>query len=452
VVLLREAQRLFPEVAIHAYLDDVTLSGRGRAVAGAVVFIREELEKVGLELNPKKCQYLLGAAELGDPLASFGFEKVEECIKALGAWVGDPVACAREVSRSTRKHLPFFDTVRACEEVPAHARLRMLLQAGVPRMGYTARVHPPEVTAEASTWFDQQVSSCLETVMEVPPLSPCQYEQLQLPLALGGMGVVRYATTAPLAYEASTTGQRQQDLTASATEARLQRVLGESEETAARVLSCQGKGCWLQAERMPDQCIRFACRWRLGFPEPIPTLFCTCGLKLSAETVVSHSLSCPRLTHVRPHDAVTQDIAELLRECGLGVSLVKGQYGEEDGKRPDLYVFLPHRTVVLDVTLANPIARSYTAAAATSHLRTATIKENAKVRKHGPAATSLNHEFVPVALEAFGGIGRLAQALFDRLTTGTPCRSTWRSRVSSSLQRAIHAGFLTAVRRLQTDA
>ena len=64
------------------------------------------------------------------------------CIKLLGAYIGDDVACAQALEAAMKKRDPFFDRLRAAsKEVGYH----VLTACAVPLLNYITRTHDPNV-------------------------------------------------------------------------------------------------------------------------------------------------------------------------------------------------------------------------------------------------------------------------------------------------------------------
>jgi hypothetical protein len=193
-----------PGMAIVAYLDDITVSGRSpSAVAACCRQLGSAMRQhCGLELNPVKSQFLLPSGGDPSPFLELGFPSPSvPLIKVLGAFVGRPELASNAVTETAHRSLPLFDALRQ-QLLPPVVAFNFLRVCGIPRLQFFLRTHPLPETEEAVRWFDREVTTTFESVVGCP-LTPVALGQARLPAALGGCGLRSQALVHRHAYPSS---------------------------------------------------------------------------------------------------------------------------------------------------------------------------------------------------------------------------------------------------------
>ena len=189
----------------------------------------------------------------------------------------------------------------------------------------------------------------------------------------------------------------------------------------ARVLSASGPGAaaWLKvfpSEEyiMPDTFFTLAVRLRLGIPlhNALPR-FCTCREDMHARP--AHLLSCRYTRHAATsytHDVIKFAIARICRLLHINAAS-EPKYCK--GSRPDIDIFFDITDhILLDVSMINPSAKSYTHISHTA-LGAAAARERFKINYHKALAREEKAKIVPFVLESFGAFGESARKFISRL-------------------------------------
>jgi hypothetical protein len=104
----------------------------------------------------------------------------------------------------------------------------------------------------------------------------------------------------------------------------------------------------------------------------------------------------------------------IAQECGM--SVLKEIPFPKFEVKPDLVlVDLFGKLTFVDVSLVNPSADSYCAAASKKHLSAAREREMEKERKYKPLLDHTGASFVPFVCERYGGFGKQARAFLKLL-------------------------------------
>jgi hypothetical protein len=251
------------------------------------------------------------------------------CIKILGAFVGDPAACAEKLLAKAKKHQCFFSRL---SRLGGPIGVGVLQKCGVPRATFFVRTHSPEVSALFAALFEQNLAGTLfEMARAVPDASV--RDLAAVPSDEGGLGITNFPLVAPLCFAASVAeafGETNVDSQAVAT-ALLYRTLvaGLAPEQAriAAEASVKGTAAWMTAPaRWDEEVFAAALRYRLGAVgrhDP-PHLQCApCGLIEPPAAFDRHAVGCvkrrgPNTT--KTHNAVRDVSADIAEEAGLFVT------------------------------------------------------------------------------------------------------------------------------------
>lgn len=194
-------------VSCVAVQDDLTIIGRPTAAAAAMDVFMAECKLSNLKVNRDKCVVCVPgnanperssidawAADRGIPLAPSRF------VAVLGSAVGhDEAAMSAWAVAHVDKHARFFQLVPRLHKQSAMLVLRL---AGVPKFNNVLRTLPPRIVSAAAAKFDERVESCFSAISGISSdeMTGEVRQQMQLPLLLGGAGMVSAVAVAPSAY------------------------------------------------------------------------------------------------------------------------------------------------------------------------------------------------------------------------------------------------------------
>jgi hypothetical protein len=115
--------------------------------------------------------------------------------------------------------------------------------------------------------------------------------------------------------------------------------------------------------------------------------------------------------------------------------------------RPDGEIFFPTDRAWFDVSVTHPAAASYVRQASQQPLHAASVREKAKVAKHGSNARAAHASIVPVVFESYGAFGESAQGFIGRIvayiseaTLSCTSAAEERQQISQEIAIAIQAG------------
>jgi len=432
--ILERLQSSYPKMHILAYLDDINVAFDPAEAAQFMSFFRElhdALTSVGLSLNLAKSMYYRKSGDRHALLDELGLQHEALSIRILGSFVGEGADVARRIQQKVEDHTDFFETLVA-PELHSGVAFDLLRFSGVPRVCHLARTHPPASTRVAMRAFDAKVLRVMQALVplssETAQTEPTKV-QLSLPMALGGFGLTRYEDLAELAYEASLDEfgpspvpepRDQKSRTRELMVERRNRLQQDSNPSdRARLLSCEGKGCWLHhSSHMPSSATwKLAAQMRLRAEVMGLDQICCrpCHKTIAPIAFGDHVMGCNSLGHytaVHRHDLVTNTITEVLRDFGCVVSAASTGMHRNSAERADIIVTAPHLggQICVDVSVTHPCAESLVAMAAAQAGSAAAKRERAKNEKHGEAARATYGKFSPWVFETFGRFG----AAFER--------------------------------------
>jgi len=413
----------FPHIPFKVYLDDFTVAFPARHQSTLSTFIPRLTEllwsRCQLRVRENKCKYL---SSVPIPfLSNLRFQHCTDSIEVLGASIGNQQACERFCLASANSHEKFFGLLKD-PALPPGVASDILRVCGVPRMTHISRTMPPMSSATAMTQFDNLVQATLASLIHVSSLHPSALQQITFPVARGGLGLVRFAETASLAYRASMDAfgvnpvpedelRTQAQLTATLYAERLESIMtGHDLPLRSRLLSCTGPASWVlnSSEIRCPETWRLAIKLRLGIPVRGQNTPCVCGQVLSGDCYADHVFSCPKTVGVTPvarHNVLQSTIRNVLHVHGIPTVEITGAYHRDSGKKPDFLVITATQTIAVDLTIVHPLCSTMLANAAQHKGYSASIREAEKSRKHGKAAEEQGHIFSPWVFETLGHLG-----------------------------------------------
>ena len=434
------------------YLDDLTLAGPQNVVASDIQKVAAEGSKMGLCLNPSKCEVICHP----------DLNIVDQTIESFNSV---------NVADATLLGAPLFpgkvldDTWSArCEDLKLAVERLSLLNAqdallllrvsfSAPRVQHLLRCSP-SVDNPALDLFDGCLRSALSRISNTN-ISDTQWLQASLPIKHGGLGVRQVrslALPAFLASAASTLDLQSQILSASSctTDSHFDSYLSvwqaahgslsssdplpdkqsfwdkpgilssraiveasiSDPHQMARFLAAVAphSGDWLLALpvsscglRLADEAVRVAVALRLGCSVCIAHT-CRCGAVADAQGL--HGLVCKQApSKTTRHQAINDVIARAVTSAGIPVTKEPVGLTRLDGKRPDGLTLTPWqggKALTWDVTVVSTLADSYLHASSHSAGGAAEIASVRKEAKY--SILPPDYIFQPVAFETLGSL------------------------------------------------
>ena len=207
------------------------------------------------------------------------------------------------------------------------------------------------------------------------------------------------------------------------------RRLGQgSVEAVARLLSLRqtGSSLWLQtipteaALRLTDEKWVWAARLRLGMP--VPSIDDKCSGCNQHDAYVNnswHSVACVPRSGRTITDRHNQVLAVIARFCRLMLHNVRTEPADlchDSDKRPDIQIDLPDRTILGDVTITHPTAKSWRKVVVTRSVESVgDARDKDKNDRYSEMAAALDMEFCSIVLYTYGGFHKSALRLVSAL-------------------------------------
>jgi hypothetical protein len=463
-----------------AYMDDVTiLAEEGEQLAQAVAVTNAMMMERGLELNPKKCQWM----SPHEPPSGWK-EYDEPTLKLLGSYIAlntnNPRAAetaALMAKAEKGDEATFFQRLRKLSGAPAAA---ILGKCAVPRMSYVMRTHHPAVTQKPCARFDAEVTRTWQQLagLGTQPLDPQVLMIAHLPTKQGGMGFTRNAWVRRAAYCGSLrqTGLKEMPTQSVAT-AEVNNVLTAAlaESDRGPILnanSAKGTATWFTdpTTRMHPRDFSAAMRLRLGAAHPklSGTATCPgCNIVLPGVQWSQHVTGCTRVRginastrHTQLKDALklaakTNDVACSATEprfiktvrcsgCGdevrhadwpthaEGCTLLPAARKKEKPhvSGPDIELVLSDDHLLVDVTVVNPLNHS---AKRTKPNAIFNRVEADKEGRYGVEVAKMNAKLVVAAITAQGALSPQFERLVARIAPGDACFEARRALVAATV-------------------
>lgn len=454
------------------YLDDVSAGDLWHIVLEDFKLLKDEAAKLGLEINPSKCEIIIRSDNNQDMIIQ-AFNNICPAIQVippdtatlLGAAIGE--SSVRDTL--TEK---LADIKLLCErvrDVNGHQAFFLLKHCfAIPKLLYIFR------TSSAFKHIDilQQISTfireTLEHIMNITIADRC-WTQICLPVKLGGVGIQNPTELAAAAFLSSSHAchdlvtaifdepyhelytqaleewcrsvpdvappchKRQKRWTQAIACVNQKRLINHasSDVDKARLLgcACPGSGDWLNALPsntlglcLTDDSFRVACGLRLGAPIST-TQPCLCGVQTDIHG--NHQLVCPKIcSRIARHTMANHVIRDSLKSAGIASSLEPVGLFRSDGRRPDGVSLIPWsrgKHLTWDYTCVHRMASSHLNKGIQEGSTVANEAETHK-RQHY-LELSVTHIFEPVAVESLGGVGdstwKLLRAIGARIEAAT---------------------------------
>jgi len=188
-------------------------------------------------------------------------------------------------------------------------------------------------------------------------------------------------------------------------------------------------------------------RLGLGVPVGIPAPPCVCGAGCAGTP--DHAMICRRcngMMSVR-HNFSVSTWRGILSDSGCPTSMEPGyaefrehgEHGNAGMKRGDIFAVMPDgRLVITDIVITHPSAPTYVGAASRAAGAAAKVAERTKRRAFEALGEGAGYDFVPLAMESYGRLGKTALAFLSDLGTAAASRNGRLSKsafVASALKR-----------------
>ncbi|CCD17548.1 unnamed protein product [Trypanosoma congolense IL3000] len=427
---LRELQESYPEAAITAYLDDVTIAAPPEKLQEVCEATAQAMEDLGIAMNNDKTEVLERSGPTG-----FTAGTVKPCARVLGAYIApDPESpLIREAVQEKAKETDRL--FQALVELPLHLRTkwRVLSLSAAPRITFLLRNHAALHTQEAAAWYDDRTTQMMEHILG-ERLSQRARDIAALPISMGGCGIRRQAEVAEYAHQSVGEKGRQQQLALEAEQHRrddLYATLGGADRLVFTANSAAGAGRPLTDAqvRVDDATFTVYMRERLLMRVLPEGTRCLCGEDASNH----HVHTCTRV-HNKPrqlrHDMLNAVFANNLRLCGFQCA-TEPHLHEASKRRPDILIAGLDTYAVTDLTVTYP-GRVTTGAPTTGSgkataldpMKAAVVRYQEKERKYGYWAIQNGLAFAPFVMLTNGAIYGKSRDWLHRVLRGQDHRLT----------------------------
>jgi hypothetical protein len=238
------------------------------------------------------------------------------------------------------------------------------------------------------------------------------------------------------------------------------RRLGQgSVEAVARLSSLKqaGSSLWLQtiptegALTLTDTKWVWAAHLRLGMP--VPSIDDKCSGCKQTDAYVNnswHSVSCLPLSGREMTDRHNQVLAVIARFCRLMLCNVRTEPADlchDRKKRPDIQIDLPDKTILGDVTISHPTAKTWRKVVVKRSVEAVgNAREKEKNDLYSEMAAALDMQFRSIVLFTYGGFHKSALRLVSDLTAAfdpTTClisRDEYKTALMQQIAIAVQRG------------
>ena len=183
------------------YLDDGTLAGPTDAVKRAIQIIQQIGPLMGLRINATKCELISQGSLEGFPADMK--RQHDPNVEILGAPIGDGIFCAKFLAQKRAKAVRLLSQVAEVGSIDPQIALLLLWQcASFCKLVHVARSTPPSLVSEGLALFDGEVRCHFSDCVGIDALDAV-WQQVQLSLSRGGLGLRRLELHCSVAYLAS---------------------------------------------------------------------------------------------------------------------------------------------------------------------------------------------------------------------------------------------------------
>ena len=471
-----------------AYLDDISLFGDVSYVLQDLKHVISACSKIGLELNPTKCEltvfndhHELSLQQIYEHLPDLSLVPAKEAT-LLGAALGDD-----SLNALLESFMSSFDIMqKRLLKLSSHDALFLLRNSlAMPKLLHSLRTSPSYIRPDLLSDIDSTFMRTLSSILNVK-LGDTQTAQASLPVKLGGLGIISVVTIASPAFLSSSHAadpmcqsiSREWQLTSNTTyTAALSLWKSQSSSVAlptenlnrqkswsdplhlqqadyllsssdannrVRLSACrvQGSGDWLNALpstslglHMNNEQLRTAASVRLGTPVSIDHTCVRCGS--FADGYGRHAFCCPRSTgrHLR-HHLMNDVIDRAMHSIQIPTRLEPSGLCNGNNLKPDGITLTPWtrgKSLAWDVTCAFPLAPLWLTLALRGGSAVPTAVEQKKMKKY--ESLSPDYCVQPVSVDVFGGMGESTAPFIAELGASIVVKSGDKNAASFLRQR-----------------
>ena len=445
------------------YLDDGMIADSPETVLDDFKYIIHEGEKLGLVLNPSKCEIFTINCQENAPDIISKFKETAPEIKVIDTTdlilLGAPILPESYDTILNSKHADLKRMLARLDTIDCHDAYFLLKNCfAIPKLLFFLRSAPLFESNQLAD-MDRSLRTGLEHILNVD-LSSNIWKQASLPVKMGGLGIRSFMDLATPAFISSyykskeiidiispdciknmpytevekaerkwanmpgiteedypndTSVQKNWDLPLCKLTFKTLIDHAKDETTSARLLAITQEHAsdWLEALpsaslglKLENQQFRIACALRLG-SKVCHTHTCVCGKLVSSNGY--HGLSCKKSSGRHPRHSHINDLIK--RACiSGGTSAIREPQGisRTDGKRPDGMSMFPWKNgklLLWDFTCVDTLAPSHVLDSSKFPGKAANEAELRKI-KHYDNLTESYH-FIPICMETFGTFGQI---------------------------------------------
>eukprot|EP00731_Ephydatia_muelleri_P006120 Em0003g368a len=420
------------------YLDDGTLAGPTDAVKRAIQLIQQIGPPMGLRINATKCELISQGCLEGFPADMK--RQHDPNVEILGAPIGDVIFCAKFLAQKRAKAVRLLSQVAEVGSIDPQIALLLLRQcASFCKLVHIARSTPPSLVSEGLALFDGEVRCHFSDCVGIDA-SDAVWQQVQLSLSRGGLGLRRLELHCSAAYLASVIKTSNSDpldefsrqavsiynrLVPQASSLSDNSLLDQpcplvvSVISPCSLLACgdsiQGTQSLRGAGRVPGGSEMVA--WDGHFTKQR----CPHCHDHQLDPLGHHAVTCKGGGDaVIRHNALRDVFAQFCHRARLGGQLEVGygSGGDVSNSRPADFL-VPNWTLgkpaAFDLTVVSPLNSNTLIEAGTT---SGSAAGKAEVRKHNandPKCRELGWVCIPLAVESYGCWGEEAHSSFSRL-------------------------------------
>ena len=448
------------------YLDDCTIGGPVNTVLADLALIKEEIEKVGLELNTSKCELFCCSSSQSQEL----FDQVSAACPGVRmqteddlVLLGSPMFGNAVKKTIEEKKCDLERMISRLQLLSAHHALFLLKNClSIPKLLYVLRTSPAWAAASDLRMFDDAIRNGLR-ILTNNRLEDSAWTQATLPVRQGGLGIRRTEQLSYSAYLASVYSvtplvsgilrdfdqeevvtepifhwseiakvnapavnerSSQKSWDSPINEHVLRELIADSTEAnRARLLavSTPESGAWLEAlpsaalgNHLNDDALRISVALRLGIDICQPHQ-CRCGSQVDSKG--HHGLKCSFSAgrHSR-HGALNSIVQKALSSAGYHAIREPPGLNRGDGNRPDgmtLHAWKEGKELVWDVTVVDTMAPSHVRRSSQQAGSAAQEAEQEKIRFYSEIGE--RYFFCPIGMETMGSWGPEALAIIGEI-------------------------------------
>lgn len=182
------------------YLDDGTLGGDPDTVLKDFLHIITESHKLGVELNPDKCEIAILGPQTDNTLIVDHFRNIAPGIQLIdntnAELLGAPLTL-KSIARVFEKKTKVFGNMSTrLTHLPSHVAFFLLKHSlAIPRLIYLLRVTPMFKMQHLLQDFDTLLHKSLKSITNCK-FDQAQLEEITLPVKMGGLGIPQTQTLA----------------------------------------------------------------------------------------------------------------------------------------------------------------------------------------------------------------------------------------------------------------